>query len=151
MHQVIEERCLSNQNCQRTVMFSTLSRNSWCCFYSFWNSIVTRVCQHISVAPGKSLTTLQHHNQISTCLAKKMRGTTVVDETLLLLWSCSCLQESGATYLTIYVRKQMDFFSFFSCSREFLDVWSSSSYFPGSAVTQTLRSLTVYQGQHYFW
>lgn len=80
-----------------------------------------------------------------------MRGTTVVDEMLLLLWSCSWLQESGATHLTINVRKQMGFFSFFSCSRKSLNAWSSSSHFPGSAVTQTLRSLTVYQGHHYFW
>lgn len=133
-------------------MFSKLSGNSWCCFYSFWDSIVTRVCQHISGAPGKSVTTLQHHYQSQHLSGKENErhhsGGWNAAVALILLLSAGI----WSNLPTINIRKQMRFFFLSSHAAErFLNAWSSSSHFPGSAVTQTLRSLTVYQGQHYFW
>lgn len=57
-------------------------------FYSFGDSIVTRVCQLVPGSPGKITAMTYSTTTIikdSACQAKKMRGTTVVDEMLLLL------------------------------------------------------------------
>lgn len=92
-------------------MFSKLSGNSWCCFYSFWNSIVTRVCQHISGAPGKSVTTLQHHYQSQHLSGKENErhhsGGWNAAVALILLLSAGI----WSNLPTINVRKQMGFFS----------------------------------------
>lgn len=153
------ERCLSNQVLAQVGLINyrrlkALWRQLVPLSCSFGDGIVTRVCQLIPGAPGKITVTTYGTTTImkdSACQVKKMRGTTVVDEMLLLLWSCSCPQESGATYLTINVRKLMVLLSSYAAGR-FLNAWDGSSYFPGGTVTQALRWLTGYQaGQYYFW